>query len=700
MSNNNNDDYEYLYKNIKRYLKTNRHDWFKFHKKFDHQGKQGTTGIIKVKNKKCVYKTSQTFNYIIKHEYSIMKSLKEIEKCCPYFALPYGLYNHNSDYDYKYKENLFDVERPKYVKNQTLLMEYIDSDDFTEFIEDYDTDDNIIYSIIKQILCALCISQRLKDFCHYDLHSSNILMTDCNPDLVVLYILNEKNSIVVPTLGKMPKIIDFGFSYTKDLNNKHFNSTLAHSNAGFLSCTKDFISDLKLFLVTVSHDTNQYHRSVKSQTFRNIIRNIFKPLDINWEAGWNNYSRDGASDELLNKINNLYSKSNLFKKYDYHCIDILQSLVKLPLRENSFINLEISFSTFINEFIKIEEHISSNIMNLYIFKNLVEIVSDLKSLYIKNPKECISQFKHKFLKFIDSIISYFNSRKIDFEKLLCSLLVFSECAEGFLFHQINHTTSQNKKYYKKMPLKTPSQIFACIESNIPHTYSFNPNTQVLVLDSVHNEQHHIPILPPLVQNLLNTTNHLSHGSILFDFITNKLDNDISEYNSTPQPNIESFNVEPSPQPSPQPKIDSFTVEPKSDKPFPDITITLDNINDIINNSDFESTIENTINKVFNKQFNTKKIKIEEEEVKEEEVKEEEVKEEEVKEEEVKEEEVKEEEVKEEEPVKKKRGRPKKVVDETKPEPVKKKRGRPKKVVDETKPEPVKKKRGRPKKVVE
>ena len=115
-------DEEYLdtYNLIQKYIKSNKKHWFSFNKRFDEQGKQGITGILDVKNKKCVFKTSQHFNHIIKHEYSIMKSLKDIAPCCPFFTLGYGILKHDSDFDYQHKSNLFEVERSKYMHNESL----------------------------------------------------------------------------------------------------------------------------------------------------------------------------------------------------------------------------------------------------------------------------------------------------------------------------------------------------------------------------------------------------------------------------------------------------------------------------------------------------------------------------------------------------------------------------------------------------
>ncbi len=529
------EEYNYIHKMIKKYLHSNKKNWYKFDSQFDHQGKQGIAGILKVKHKKCVFKTSQYFNHIIKHEYNIMKSLKDIENCCPFFTLGYGLLTHKSDFDYKYKDNIFDVERDKYVMNDSLLMQYIDSDiDFTDYIEDEDDmyDENrehIIYSIVKQVLCALSISQKLKNFCHYDLHSSNVLLTECDPDLVILSINNKNNCISIPTFGMLPKIIDYGFSYTKDLENKQFYATLAHTNVGFLTCTNDFVSDLKLFLVTTSHDINNTFKSDSSTKYRNIVKNIFKSLDIDWEAGWDNYTHSGASDILLSELANISEKSKLFNKYDHVCIDIFQSMIKLPLAEKSYDNLELSFSSFITQFCLIEKQINSNIINLYIFRRLIDIARTLKKHYIRNPKETVIQFKSLFLSLVDSIIPFFDCKLLNFETLLCSIYVLSDCIEGFLFDEVVEKIEEQNENYKKVPLKTPLQIFACLESNIPHNYSFNDKTQLLVLDVENNSRQLVDNIHPLVQNILNNTNHLNHGKIFHDYINHKLDDHIITY---------------------------------------------------------------------------------------------------------------------------------------------------------------------------
>ena len=412
-------------------------------------------------------------------------------------------------------------------------------------------------------------------------------MTDCDKDLVVMYIINDKNSICVPTFGKFPKIIDFGFSYTSDLENKNFYTTLAHTDVGFMSCTNDFISDLKLFLVTCSYDINHHRNSINSRNLRHVIRNIFKPLDIDWEAGWDHYTRAGATDKLLEHINHLYSPSKLFQKYDHYCIDIFQSLVKLPLRPKKYDKINLAVTSFIKEFHKIEENVNCSIISLYILRQIVEHSRHLKLNYKKNVKETSLQFRTLVLNDIDKIISYFNVKNIDFTKMLCSIYLFSECIEGYLHHQVSLKIEEQDNAYKELKLKNPCQIFACIESNIPHNYTYNKNTKVLILDSVHNNQHTLTDIPNFILNLLNSSHNLSHDSILFDYVTNKLDKDIESYNNlsnTKSSSTSSVDITPPPPPIIPTNSDIFTsmfeTINKLVQPFETVSYetTLDNIN--------------------------------------------------------------------------------------------------------------------------
>ena len=244
-------------------------------------------------------------------------------------------------------------------------------------------DENAIMSTIKQVLIAISIAQTKKHFSHYDLHSCNVLMNKCDKDLVFLYILDEENQFVIPTNGYIPKIIDFGFSYIEDLDNKPIMSPLAHTNVGFMTNQFDNIADPKLFLVTVSDEFKRFRKTKKSYKLRNTIKNIFRKLDIDWDSGWDIYDSDtvGASDFITDKLNDIQTESNIFNNYNNYCIDLVQNLIKLPLSPQNTDDLEQTYKTFVSEFYKIEKEIRSSVFNIYILRKIIDIAREVKNDY-------------------------------------------------------------------------------------------------------------------------------------------------------------------------------------------------------------------------------------------------------------------------------------------------------------------------------
>ena len=186
---------------------------FKFVRKFSKEGKQGLTGIIKYQGKKVVYKTSRYLNYTTKHEYYVMKSLKNVNKYCPHFCNAIELAELDISPNFRDLDNPFEVSHHKYsIKKDFLLMELIRGKNLYSLIKRPRIDDRIIFSALNHTLCAIQMAQNSVNFTHYDLHSSNIIMVPCEEDSVSLFI-TEDNITHVPTYGTIPKIIDFGFSY-------------------------------------------------------------------------------------------------------------------------------------------------------------------------------------------------------------------------------------------------------------------------------------------------------------------------------------------------------------------------------------------------------------------------------------------------------------------------------------------------------
>ena len=132
-------------------------------------------------------------------------------------------------------------------------MDYVDNScKFYNYVRSKEINDNIIFSTINQVLMAIKIAQIKKKFSHYDLHSLNIMMKKCDYDAVFVYVIDKDTQFAIPTRGHYPIIIDFGFSYIKDMEDGPLYPSMAHTDAGFMSDRFDWVSDPKLFLITIS----------------------------------------------------------------------------------------------------------------------------------------------------------------------------------------------------------------------------------------------------------------------------------------------------------------------------------------------------------------------------------------------------------------------------------------------------------------
>lgn len=512
------------------YYNKNKHEswrkWLQFDQMFDKPGKQGVVGLLKPieplidergKELKYVFKISQYINYLIQHEYTVMKGLNEISPYCPHFCKAIGTLLLEIDPHTRKKGNPFLLTSKHPIEKEILLTEYVDNScKFYNHIRSQKISDDVIYSTIKQVLMGIAIAQKKKQFTHYDLHSYNIMMKKCNKDVVFLYVIDEENQFCVPTHGHYPVIIDFGFSYINDLDDGPTWPSMAHTDVGFMSDRYDWVADPKLFLITVAKEIRNKRRNKKANKFKRIVKNIFGKLKIDWESGWDIGEEKGASDYVTEMLQDYSIESNLFDNYDHYCIDLIQSLIVLPLEEQKYSNINESYTTFLKEFIKIENEIGNPFYNLYILKGIVDVAREVRVDYIhmNSRKNAIDYFRTSIFERINCVANYCRPKRIHFERMLCSLLCLSKNVEGILFDVIESRMMEKKKSYDRLPLQSTEQIYGAIESNIPDKYVFNANTTVFVMNCITENCSRLDLTPAICEEV-NNTHSLAKGMYLY-----------------------------------------------------------------------------------------------------------------------------------------------------------------------------------------
>jgi hypothetical protein len=504
-------------------------EWLEFDTTFEKPGKQGLVGLLNPKKSKTdikskiVFKISQYINYLVQHEYSVMKGLNELAPYCPHFCKVIGTILCEVDSDCRKSGNPFEIKTKHPIEKEVLLTEYVeDSSKLYNYIKSKKIHENVLYSAIKQVLMAIAIAQRKKNFSHYDLHSYNIMMKKCDDNVVFLYVLDEDNQFCIPTYGHYPVIIDFGFSYIKDLENGPAWPSMAHTDVGFMSDRFDPIADPKLFLVTVVEELRNKRKNSKTNKFRRVLKNIFGNLKIDWDSGWDNVEEKGASDFVTEILNDYNKDSNIFHNYDYYCIDLIQSLIILPLQEQNYKDIEVSYKAFIKEFVKIENEIGDPFYNLYILKGIIDVAREVRVDYMskKSSNKAISYFRKSIYERINCVANYCNPKNIHFEKMLCSLLCLSKNIEGILYDVITSRMKVKEREYSKMPLQTIEQIYGAIEANIPSKYIFNKKTVVFIMNSIEEKCSRLQLTSQECDEI-NDMNSLSKGTFLYDIFKNK-----------------------------------------------------------------------------------------------------------------------------------------------------------------------------------
>ena len=221
-------------------------------------------------------------------------------------------------------------------------------------------------------------------------------------------------------------------------------------------------------------------------------------------------------------LNGYTVDSNIFHNYDHYCVDLIQSLIILPMEQQKYTDIEVSYQAFIKEFVKIENDIGNPFYNIYILKGIVDIAREIRVDYLspgKTRDKAIKYFRQGIYERINCVAKYCNPKNIHFEKMLCSLLCLSKNMEGILYDVITSRMKDKEREYSKMPLQTIEQIYGAIEANIPDKYIYNPKTVVFIMNCPKQNCSRLELTP---QNCLdiNNTHPLSKGTFLYDLYKN------------------------------------------------------------------------------------------------------------------------------------------------------------------------------------
>lgn len=447
-------------------------------------GKQAITGLIDTDDRKVVFKLSKKTDYVVENEYEVMKRLNEkVTHFCLNFIYPIDMVEQKVEPSVQINKNPFTVLSKYPILKKVLLEEYVEGKKLYHHIKHGISSTATIYNAIKQTLCAVAMAQIKCNFTHYDLHSDNVLLTPCDKDTVILYKFNRETAFAVPTHGYIAKIIDYGFSYADAVDDSFLNSSLGHTEVGFISSKFDPIADPKLLLISTSYELESYRKGTKK--FSNIVKNLFSNLTVDWTCGWDDYGGRSVADTLIHELCKKYpmeNKSKIFGKYSNYAIDLLCNLISLPLSNNDTDDLGLSYYTFVKEFVKIEHEISSSVYNLFILKKIIESARRCKDIYFNDEERGVSEFRRDVNAVIMSVSKFCSPRNVHYERMLCALLNFAECANGKFYELMSKKLQKKETEYSNLPLISAVDIIQTLNVNLEDDYVYNENTTIVVID--------------------------------------------------------------------------------------------------------------------------------------------------------------------------------------------------------------------------
>lgn len=395
-----------------RYLRSQ----LNFVKLFSSDSVQGTAGIVTLKGLDTVpivFKISNGVDYAIEHESQVLEDLKDIEFFCPHFMSKYetmdlpisSVFFKDPD-----PEKGFMEENSDYFITSVLFTEYISKYTYYHYL--MTGNKTIINSLILQILCALHVSQTHSKLTHYDLHLDNILIRSCDENTIHIYDLDDKNSILVPTYGNIPVLIDMGSSYSKSSSN--LITSIEHYHHGLQSCIFDKFNDLHhLLLATLSCLTEKEKEG--DEYYNNVyykLMSLFSPIPLWRNKGWKILDYDLVDALMYYLLENCEFVSNKDKKYafkDYFedIIESINAVVSIPFTSYTKDEIDLKLPRLWDSLF---EHIYKiiNFTSITNESECVYIIKEVASAYLnfKNNdipmNRCIELTKNKLSIVLDS----------------------------------------------------------------------------------------------------------------------------------------------------------------------------------------------------------------------------------------------------------------------------------------------------------
>jgi hypothetical protein len=207
----------------------------------------------------------------------------------------------------------------------------------------------------------------------------------------------------------------------------------------------------------------------------------------------------------------------LFANNMHHCLEIIQTIVILPLEKQNFRNIQSLYSVFIREWKHIEDQMLSTPKMLHMLKCVVEAAKAVHGDYIlKSTRyEAVRLFRNKVSEDVDSFINYCDLKSVNWEIMLCSLLELGRSMEGVIYIRTADECATQQHDKEVLEVDNMLDMYAHVDSVVSDGYMYNSNTQLIVVDAVNNTNKVLQLTPECIKRVNKIHCH-SRGTYLYD----------------------------------------------------------------------------------------------------------------------------------------------------------------------------------------
>lgn len=467
---------------------------------------QGYTGLVTLADgQEAVFKVPKNQDHTVRHEYLIAKELED-KVGGPHWCRAIDLVRAKVSPD----TDPFNSSRPK-CDNDILLYEYASGNTrLTTLIKS--SDPRLVYTCIIQTMAAIYAGQIKVEFRHNDPHTDNILVRRCNENVSMLYIYGDGKSLLVPTHGVVPIVIDYGYSGSSSIMDKRQQFSLEHTDSGYTPHIFDPRQDFRKLLIGLTFDgvkpDNPNRESYKD--LRSKLRKWYGGEKIKWDTGWDkdddhttpleylecileNVSGDvlTAETDAINAAKDtqprVYSThtpkpadSILFRENKI-ASQLLFSMICLPYVDSGSIRLKDILKTFTEEFIKIERQSSLPEVQWFLLRTLIDSAYATRELYIVDTEAAYKLFWKTFHETVDRNVEIFSPEpEVNYPALYISLMTLPTPLSTVTY-RINEEI-QARFDEQCHPFSTSWGYLSYIHCNYIPSYSLTEDTVIRVVD--------------------------------------------------------------------------------------------------------------------------------------------------------------------------------------------------------------------------